>query len=119
MKAPAWAAGALAALLMPGPPANAASVEHGRQIVQRNCAICHAVGPRGRSTNREAPPFRDLHARYPVEMLAEALAEGILTGHPAMPQFVFPARDIDDIIAYLQSIQTRGNAGAGVRARAG
>ena len=36
-----------------------------------------------------APPFRLLPQRYPVEHLAEALAEGIVTGHPAMPQFKF------------------------------
>ena len=107
------AAAAAGVALMCVPPAVAASIEHGRQIVQRHCAACHAVGPRGNSTNREAPPFRELHTRYPVDTLAEALAEGILTGHTAMPQFVFPPRDIEDIIAYLQSIQTRGNAAAG------
>jgi mono/diheme cytochrome c family protein len=92
-------------------PANAASIENGRRIVQQNCAVCHAVGVRGESRNREAPPFRELHQRYPVEMLAEALAEGILSGHPAMPQFTFPPREIEDIIAYLQSVQTQ-KAGA-------
>jgi mono/diheme cytochrome c family protein len=90
-------------------PANAASIENGRRIVQQNCAVCHAVGVRGESRNREAPPFRELHQRYPVEMLAEALAEGILSGHPAMPQFTFPPHEVEDIIAYLQSIQTRKN----------
>jgi len=75
--------------------------------VQRNCAVCHAVGTRGESRNHEAPPFRELHTRYPVEMLAEALAEGILTGHPAMPQFTFPPGEIEDIIVYLKSIQTQ------------
>ncbi len=113
------AAMAASVALMCGPPAEAASIDRGRRIVQRNCATCHAVGTRGSSPNREAPPFRELHTRYPVEMLAEALAEGILTGHPAMPQFVFPPRDIDDILAYLQSIQTRGNAAAGAPGHGG
>lgn len=90
--------------------AAAPSTERGHAIVQRNCAVCHAIGVQGASHNPEAPPFRELHTRYPVEMLAEALAEGILSGHPAMPQFVFPPHDIDDIIAYLKSIQTRGEA---------
>ena len=39
--------------------------------------------------------------------LAEALAEGILTGHRDMPEFHFPPSDINAIIHYLQSIQTR------------
>ena len=38
-----------------------------------------------------APPFRDLPKRYPVENLAEALAEGIVTGHPARPRFILRA----------------------------
>jgi len=29
-----------------------------------------------------APPFRTLHLRYPVEDLAESLAERIMTAHP-------------------------------------
>ena len=106
--------GAAAALVLVGASQALAgadpAIERGRAIVQRNCAVCHAVGTRGASPNHEAPLFRELHTRYPVEMLAEALAEGILTGHPAMPQFEFPPRQIDDIIAYLRSIQTRGDA---------
>jgi len=47
----------------------------------------HAVGADGESPVPEAPPFRMLEARYPLEALEEALAEGIVTGHPDMPQF--------------------------------
>ena len=90
--------------------ATAASVNRGKQLVTRNCAMCHAVGATGKSHNSEAPLFRELHQRYPVEMLAEALAEGILTGHPAMPEFRFTPSETDDIIDYLESIQTRGSA---------
>ena len=95
-----------------------ASIARGHAIVQRNCGVCHAVGERGTSPNPQAPLFRELHRRYEVDMLAEALAEGILTGHPAMPQFEFPPRQINDIIAYLKSIQTRGDARATRPARA-
>ena len=52
-----------------------------------------------------APPFRTLHHRYPVEDLAEALAEGIMTAHPAMPQFKLGVTEIDDLIAYLKSLE--------------
>ena len=85
-----------------------ASIKRGQALVRRNCAFCHAVGAAGVSRNVQAPPFRDLHQRYPIEMLAEALADGMLTGHPAMPQFRFKDREIDDIINYLQAIQTKG-----------
>jgi cytochrome c len=52
-----------------------------------------------------APPFRTLGERYPIADLEEALAEGILTGHPAMPQLSFGPADIAAITAYLQSLQ--------------
>jgi mono/diheme cytochrome c family protein len=51
-----------------------------------------------------APPFRDLPKRYPVEHLAEALAEGIVAGHPAMPRFVLEPREIDALLAYMSSL---------------
>lgn len=53
---------------------------------------------------RDAPPFRLLPQRYPVEHLAEALAEGIVTGHAAMPQFVFDPPEIDALLAFIDSL---------------
>jgi hypothetical protein len=42
-----------------------------------------------------------------VEDLAESLAEGIVSGHPEMPIFVFNAHDVEAIIQYLDSIQVQ------------
>lgn len=84
----------------------------GAQLVQRNCAGCHAVGTSDASRNPAAPPFRELHRRYEIDHLAEALVEGMLAGHPAMPEFRFPPDDVAAIIAYLKSIQTQQTAGA-------
>jgi cytochrome c len=82
------------------------AVERGRAFVERNCGSCHAIGPSGRSPLPNAPPFRTLHQRYPVEHLGEALAEGIRTGHPAMPQFdELDTEQIDELIAYLKSLE--------------
>jgi len=92
--------------------AGAASIARGRDLIQRNCAMCHAVGATDASPNKAAPPFRDLHLRYPVENLAEALGEGILTGHPQMPEFKFAPTEVEDIIHYLDSIQSRRPASA-------
>jgi len=78
----------------------------GHLLVQRYCAGCHAVNREGESPNAAAPPFRDLHQRYAVDNLAEALAEGILVGHPAMPEMRFPPDDVQAILAYLKSVQT-------------
>ena len=80
-------------------------VQRGLTFAQTNCAQCHAIGRFGNSPIPEAPPFRTLHTRYPVEDLAEAFAEGITTGHPAMPEFQLDPAQINDLIAYLQSVQ--------------
>ena len=42
---------------------------------------------------------------YPVESLEEALAEGISTGHPTMPEFRLDPGQIGDVIAYLKSLE--------------
>ncbi|WP_198371756.1 c-type cytochrome [Roseomonas rosulenta] len=80
-------------------------VAEGERLAQARCASCHAVGPTGASPRPPAPPFRDLHRRYPVDQLAESLAEGILTGHPAMPQTSFDQAEIEAFLAYLRSLE--------------
>ena len=80
--------------------------QRGRALVERHCSRCHAIDITGSSTHPEAPPFRTLGTRYPIDSLAEALAEGLVTGHPNMPEFMFEVHDVGAILAYLQSIQT-------------
>ncbi len=73
--------------------------------MRAKCARCHAVEKVGSSRLKAAPPFRALHSRYPVESLEESLAEGIVTGHPAMPEFQFDPDQVGDVIAYLKSLE--------------
>jgi cytochrome c len=107
-----WRAGALGAAglllalwAMPAAAAEKGLVDKGRTLVEENCARCHAIGKEGESPHPPAPPFRTLSSKYPVEDLAESLAEGIVSGHPDMPIFVFSPTDVEAIIEYLQSIQ--------------
>ena len=95
------------ALVFAVPTAAAAqdAAERGRALVEDNCSACHAVDMEGASPLRAAPPFRMLGQRYRLTDLEEALAEGIVTGHQSMPQFVFEPDEVGAIIAYLQSIQ--------------
>ena len=81
------------------------NIKLGGQLVLDKCSQCHAVGTDDTARHPEAPNFRDLSRNYPVEHLAEALAEGIITGHPDMPAFEFEAERVDQIIDYLRSIQ--------------
>jgi mono/diheme cytochrome c family protein len=78
----------------------------GRAIIEANCARCHAIGAEGASPHPQAPPFRVVVTRYPLGNLAEALAEGILTGHPDMPEFVFQPPEIEAILFYLDSLKS-------------
>jgi mono/diheme cytochrome c family protein len=80
------------------------TVAKGRAIIEANCARCHAIGMEDSSHHEEAPPFRVVVTRYPPEDLAEALAEGIVSGHPDMPEFVFQPAEIEAILAYLGTL---------------
>jgi cytochrome c len=91
--------------LMPVADLHVPSVRRGRTLVEATCAACHAVGRFDASRWKNAPPLRAVHQRYPVESLAEALAEGLITGHPSKPEFRFDAREVDDIIDYLKSLE--------------
>jgi cytochrome c len=98
---------ALVPWLAAAPPAaaQAGSADRGLAFATANCARCHAIGRTGASPLAEAPPLRDLRHRYPVEALAEAFAEGITTGHAAMPEFELSTAQVNDLIAYLTSLE--------------
>lgn len=82
-----------------------ADVNAGRLFAERNCARCHAIGVDGESPFAPAPPFRTFAKKWPLESIEEALAEGIVVGHPAMPEFELTPRQIRDLIGYMETIQ--------------
>jgi mono/diheme cytochrome c family protein len=84
-----------------------AQVKRGEALVTKLCAPCHAVGRTGTSPRAEAPAFRTLGKRYKIESLEEALGEGLISGHPDMPEFRFEPDDIGAVIVFLKSIQER------------
>ena len=88
-------------------PAMAASPQEqrGKTFALNNCAKCHSIDKVTPSPLKIAPPFRTLHKRYPIDTLAEALAEGISTGHPTMPEFRLEADQIGDLLAYLKTLE--------------
>jgi cytochrome c len=88
-----------------GPETEGEVVARGQAILAAKCSRCHAIGLEDLSQHEEAPPFRVVVTRYPPEDLAEALAEGIVSGHPDMPEFVFEPPEIEAIIAYLSTLQ--------------
>jgi mono/diheme cytochrome c family protein len=88
-------------------PAVAASpdVQRGRAYASKHCGGCHSIDLKSRSRLKAAPPFRNLHLRYPIETLAESLAEGISTGHPAMPDAELSPDRIHDLLSFLKTLE--------------
>jgi cytochrome c len=84
--------------------AEGGQIRAGKATLAQACAECHAISASGDSPNQEAPPFREVVRRYPAGDLEESLAEGIMTGHPDMPEVQFTPEQIAGVIAYLDAL---------------
>ena len=101
-------------LAAPVAAAHDANAGRGLAFARTHCARCHMVAPRGGTAGagrsspspmREAPPFRELAGRIPIDDLADFLVEGIAFRHPAMPEFRLDPDDASDLTAYLESLR--------------
>jgi cytochrome c len=77
----------------------------GFTLLRANCARCHAIDADSQSPEQKAPTFRNVVKTYDPSALEEALAEGIMTGHEKMPEFVFEPEQVSAIIAYLGTLK--------------
>ncbi|MCF6198547.1 MAG: cytochrome c [Hyphomicrobiaceae bacterium] len=80
-------------------------LEQGQKLASKKCASCHSIKRTGDSPNKAAPPFRTFADKWPLESLEESLAEGIVTGHAEMPEFVLTPPEIDAFLTFLGSLQ--------------
>lgn len=81
------------------------SAAEGRDFAQANCASCHALDD-GVSPNPNAPSLRRAAHRLPEWMVAGSFERGIQIGHTSeMPVFVFDNDDIDNLLAYFQTLK--------------
>lgn len=99
------------------PPSLATAMEweaasRGRAIALVGCASCHAVDPTGASPYAAAPPFRDIVKHRSLDNIETAMAQGLVTTHPEMPPYTFRASEIDDLIAYLDTLRETGPVNA-------
>jgi mono/diheme cytochrome c family protein len=92
-------------LYAPSAFAQSPAAQRGLTFVRTNCAQCHAIDKVSESTLAIAPPLRTLHLKYPVESLQRPLAEGVIAGHPTMPQFRLEPDQIRNVIAYLKTLE--------------
>jgi cytochrome c len=95
-------------LLISPTQADDALVAHGKVLAQENCATCHAIGVTGNSPLRDAPPFRDLAANYSQDELEDAFNDGVVTEHPAMPDWRMTPEQAAALSRYILSLSAQG-----------
>ena len=85
-------------------PAWSADAERGGEIAERWCASCHIVDNKGTGTAADrAPPFPGLSADLTK---TPSYLRGFLTvPHYPMPDLQLSNQDIDDLVAYIDSLQ--------------
>ena len=81
-------------------------IANGRVIAEKNCAWCHAIGKKMRSPNDSAPSFLSIHLRHPVLALRSPVSRAIETQHYAMPKLPLTDNQVDQIIAYINSLKS-------------
>jgi mono/diheme cytochrome c family protein len=79
----------------------------GKTILQEKCGRCHAIEAVGESALKQAPPMRDIYARFNPRELQAELSEGMVSKHKDMPQIEFSDEDVDAILAYLYALAVR------------
>lgn len=95
----------VSAFILAGPARSAeASLQQGRAIAEANCARCHNIDKSGDSPFPPAPPFRVIAKMYAASDLEEALVEGIVVGHPAMPEFTMSGEEAAAISMFIDSL---------------
>lgn len=106
---PRWPVVTLGVILLcasePALAQQAPAAQRGLTFVRVHCAQCHSIDQVSDSPLTIAPPFRTLHLRYPIESLRRPLSEGISARHPTMPQFRLDPDQLEDVLAYLKSLQ--------------
>jgi mono/diheme cytochrome c family protein len=81
----------------------AGDAEAGRKLARLWCTSCHIVDetPRGADT---APPFPTIAERHQDRAWIRAW---ITAPHPPMPNLNLSRQQIDDVVAYLDSLQKK------------
>jgi mono/diheme cytochrome c family protein len=87
---------------MATPALAAGDAGRGRSIAETWCASCHAIGADAKASD-VAPPFSAVARRVPQDQLRGWLA----APHPPMPNPGLSTQAIEDVIAYIEQLETR------------
>jgi mono/diheme cytochrome c family protein len=97
-----FAAPALIALIVASTPVLAeGNAPAGKRLSQRWCASCHQVEPKGPAKDT-APPFAALGVQKGKD--PGWIRAWLVNPHPPMQGINLSRQQIDDIVAYLQSL---------------
>jgi mono/diheme cytochrome c family protein len=99
----------LLAQLVSAQPTVAADVQHGEIIAKRWCAACHVVSAEQKSASADVPSFADIARRRKSR---KALAAFLTDPHPKMPNMNLSRAEIDDIVAYIRSLDPKAQPSA-------
>jgi mono/diheme cytochrome c family protein len=92
--------GLLAAIVATISPSRAADVARGAQLARQWCANCHVIDGSGAATVQQGPPsFRG------IGLTADQLRTFLTHPHGAMPDFALTRTEIDDVIAYIETLR--------------
>lgn len=79
---------------------SAADIEKGKNIAARWCASCHLISPEQKKANAGVPSFAYINSKRRISQIKAYLIQS----HPQMPNMSLTAVEIDNIIAYMQSL---------------
>jgi mono/diheme cytochrome c family protein len=80
---------------------HAADTVRGAQLAQLWCANCHIVGSSSHGQAQVGPPsFREISG-----LSSDQLRMFLIKPHPPMPDMSLNRSEIDDLIAYIQSLR--------------
>jgi cytochrome c len=88
-------------LIASGALAQPADPETGREIAERWCTSCHVVTPGGPGADA-GPPLPELMRGG--QRTADELRGWLAAPHPPMPDLDLTRQEIEDIVAYLESL---------------
>jgi mono/diheme cytochrome c family protein len=95
---------AISSHLLVASTALAADAKHGLTIAKRWCAACHVVTSEQKTGSADVPSFADIARR---RTNAKALAAFLTDPHPKMPDMHLSRTEIDDIVAYIRSLNPK------------
>ena len=73
----------------------------GAAIAKRWCVNCHVVSADQTSAKVDVPTFADIARRRPDD---RALSSFLVKPHPPMPDLSLTRQEIDDVVAYIRSL---------------